>query len=201
MHDRAPPAPPAFTLFDHPRLRAQLRHGRLPAGHHVLRQGDACGDVFILRRGLVKLYYVTAEGKEWVKSFIADQGLFGSRRAQMEGGGSAFAALCLEDSEIASAPYAAFLDAVLDEPALARGLLHFNEWLGLKKEHREYALLCRSAEERYRGFLAEEPALAARLTQADIARYLGITPIALSRIKRRLAGAAPSRPAVLSPRR
>ena len=51
-----------------------------------------------------------------------------------------------------------------------------------------YDLLCRSAEERYRVFLAQEPALADRLTQSDIARYLGITAIALSRIRRRLAG-------------
>ena len=35
-------------------------------------------------------------------------------------------------------------------------------------------------------FLAEEPALAARIPQKDLALYLGITPVALSRIRGRL---------------
>ena len=61
--------------------------------------------------------------------------------------------------------------------------------MGLKKELREHDLLCLSAEERYRNFLNDSPALVERITQMDMARYLGITPIALSRIKGRLSKA------------
>lgn len=175
------------ALVGHPRLRMQTRTFSLPAGTPVIRQGQACTDIFVLRAGLVKLHYATPAGKEWVKSFIADRGVFGSRSAQMAGTGSAFSATCLEDCELAALPYPAFFGTVLADPALAAQVLRFNEWLGLKKERREYDLLCRSAEERYRRFLDGDAALAARLTQADIARYLGITAIALSRIKRRLA--------------
>lgn len=176
------------ALLTHPILRTHMKPMARLAGQHVIHQGDACQEIFVLRSGLVKIYYLTHEGKEWVKSFIPDSGLFGSRIAQAGGPGSAFAVTCIEDSEFMTIPYPRFLEAVLQDAELTRQILRFNEWLGLKKECREYDLLCRSAEDRYRLFITNEASLAARLTQVDIARYLGITPIALSRIKRRLAG-------------
>ena len=44
----------------------------------------------------------------------------------------------------------------------------------------------KTPEQRYRRFIDEEPALAARIPQKDLALYLGITPVALSRIRGRL---------------
>jgi CRP-like cAMP-binding protein len=40
-------------------------------------------------------------------------------------------------------------------------------------------------EQRYAAFLAREGNLAQRVPQKDLARYLGITPVSLSRIRRR----------------
>ena len=59
--------------------------------------------------------------------------------------------------------------------------------LAMKKERREYEFLCLSAEDRYRLIREREPTMLGRVTQNDIARYLGITPVALSRIKSRLS--------------
>jgi CRP-like cAMP-binding protein len=47
-------------------------------------------------------------------------------------------------------------------------------------------MLSMSAEDAYREFLKDHPGIAERVTQADIARYLGITPVALSRIRGRM---------------
>jgi hypothetical protein len=43
-------------------------------------------------------------------------------------------------------------------------------------------------KDRYRRRLADHAPLVARLPQGDIARIFGITPVELSRIKRRVAG-------------
>ena len=53
----------------------------------------------------------------------------------------------------------------------------------MKKERREYEFLCLSAEERYRLLIKRSPDLVRQVTQNEIARYLGITPVALSRIR------------------
>lgn len=52
----------------------------------------------------------------------------------------------------------------------------------MKKEQREYELLCLSAQQRYQALLARKPDIYDFVTQGDIAKYLGITPVALSRI-------------------
>lgn len=174
-------------LHDHPGLTQQAVVRHYKKGSHVFSQGTVCKDVFCMRRGLLKLYYHTIEGKEWIKSFIADQGVVGSRNSQLLDKPSPFSVLCMEDSEIISYPYDIFQQVCSEDHELAQALFSFTQWLGLKKEMREYQLLCLSAEDAYSEFLASNPKLSGRLTQIDIARYLGITPIALSRIKKRIA--------------
>ncbi|MEM7216256.1 MAG: hypothetical protein AAF423_12000 [Pseudomonadota bacterium] len=57
----------------------------------------------------------------------------------------------------------------------------------MKKEMREYELLCLSAEDRYRRLMKSTPDIFNLVTQNEIARYLGVTPVALSRIKKRVS--------------
>lgn len=51
---------------------------------------------------------------------------------------------------------------------------------------REYELLCLSAEDRFRKLMETKPEIADLVTQNEIARYLGVTPVGLSRIKKRV---------------
>ncbi len=62
--------------------------------------------------------------------------------------------------------------------------------------HREYQFLTMNTEERYLAFLQEYPRLAARMSQREVAQYLGLTPVGLNRVVSRLRqrGAIP-RPA------
>ncbi len=177
------------------RLRAQAssfdscKAKRLTKGANIFDQGEICPDVFVMTRGLVKLHYGTLDGKEWIKSFIVDQGVFGSRASQSLRQPSTFSATCLEDCVVFRLPYKAFERLCTGDPKLAAMTFRFFQWVGLRKELREHDLLCLSAEERYRNFLNDNSALAGRITQMDMARYLGITSIALSRIKGRLSKA------------
>lgn len=172
-------------LENHPELKQQAVIKSYPKGSHIFQQGEVCRDVFCLNKGLIKLYYNTLEGKEWIKSFIPDIGLFGSRKSQLLGDASPFSVVCLEDSEVIKYPVSLFERICLEDKELSTALFGFMQWLGLKKEIREYRLLCLSAEDAYKEFVTTNPDLASRITQIDIARYLGITPIALSRIKKR----------------
>ena len=53
------------------------------------------------------------------------------------------------------------------------------------KEQREYEFLQLSAEERYRLVCEQFPSLVQHIPQHQIASYIGITPVALSRIRGR----------------
>jgi CRP-like cAMP-binding protein len=160
------------------------RHGR---GAALLRQGEPCDRVLLLTAGLAKLTYLTPSGDEWIKSFIVDQGVFGA----LEGGASRFGAAAIEPCIVANVPADWVQEAIAADPRLAVEAGAFNRWLVERKQQREAALLCDTAETRYRRMLASEAELLARLPQGDIARYLRVTPIAFSRIKRRVrVGAA-----------
>lgn len=61
-----------------------------------------------------------------------------------------------------------------------------SESLFLKKFKREISLLNESAEERYKNLLMEQPHLIQHIPLKYIASYIGVTPQALSRIRRRI---------------
>jgi CRP/FNR family transcriptional regulator, anaerobic regulatory protein len=155
------------------------------AGTHVFAQGDVATHCWILESGLVKLSYVTVAGREWIKSFIADQGLFAGSSDLTDDEFNRYGAVCLEDSMMVALPVTWLAQRISSNSELQCALVAFMLWLQQRKQEREEALLCSSAEERYRAFLAEPSSLASRLQQNDIARYIGVTAIALSRIRKR----------------
>ncbi|RKR11338.1 CRP-like cAMP-binding protein [Flavobacterium sp. 90] len=61
-----------------------------------------------------------------------------------------------------------------------------SESLFLKKTKRELSLLNDSAEQRYRNLFTEQPQLIQKIPQKYLASYIGITPQALSRIRKRI---------------
>lgn len=159
---------------------------RYRKGQGLLAMGEVHDSLFVLEAGLVKLAYIAPDGDEWVKSFIVDHGLFGDFGADAATG-SRFAATAIEACDCVELPLPWVRERIAADPALAALVGAFLAWLGERKLAREQQLLCLSPEQRYRAFLAQSPALATRLTQGDIARYLRVTPVAFSRIKRRMA--------------
>jgi CRP/FNR family transcriptional regulator, anaerobic regulatory protein len=157
-----------------------------PVGRTLFDPGEVSGQLWVLERGLVKLGYLTAGGDDWTKSFIVDRGVFSGSGDLSRQGNNRFGASCLEPSRLIALPLDWLAAGLAADQALQTAFARFGGWLQSRKQQREEALLCQSAEARYRQFLGEQPDLARRLRQADIARYVGITPIALSRIRKRM---------------
>lgn len=148
----------------------------------LISQGARCSDIFVLTAGLVKLTYLTTSGDEWIKSFVIDAGLFGA----LEGKTARFGASAIEPSTIIRLPAVWVRELMTVDPQIASAAAAFSAWLVERKQRREEALLCDSAEDRYRTMMISEADLLARLPQGDIARFLRVTPVAFSRIKRRV---------------
>lgn len=133
--------------------------------------------------GLFRYYYIDDIGNEYTKHFCPENNFIISYSAMFLGCGSNFYIETLEDSNILIADYFAW-NQLLDEHIcwviLAKKLL---EQVYIIKEKREKGLLLDSAKTRYLTFLKENPGLEQRIKQYQIASYLGITPVALSRIR------------------
>lgn len=153
---------------------------------HVFRQGDSLTKFVFVKKGLLKAYYLSYEGKEFIKSFIGENEIMGSVRATYEQCPSPFSLVTLEASELIQFDIDPLREAASAHLEIAKTVVDVLMKLASKKEKREYEFLVMSAEDRYTAFKDSNPDLINRVTQNDIARYLGITPIALSRIRRRL---------------
>ncbi len=57
----------------------------------------------------------------------------------------------------------------------------------IKKSAREFSLLTQTAEERYQALLQSQPVLLQQIPLKYLASYIGITPQALSRIRKRIS--------------
>jgi CRP-like cAMP-binding protein len=160
-----------------------FRPHRVPARTLLQRAGEPAGRVSFIVRGLTRVYLVAGGGTERVRAFRAEGELVCAYAAALRHAPSAEFIDTLEECDLLSAARPAFETLCAGHPAWAAMLAAMQQRLFLDEERRSRDLLGADAAGRYRGFLAERPSLAARLTQRQIAAYIGITPEALSRLR------------------
>ena len=154
-------------------------------GDILFHQGDMCEELYFLVKGLIKVFYTTDDGREFIKSFISENAFITSLRSLVLKETSSFTVLCLEQSDVIHINFQHLLGLANSNLEMSASLNEALFNLAIKKERREYEFLCLSAPERYQLLVERSPDLVKRVSQADIARYLGITPVALSRIRHR----------------
>ncbi len=154
-------------------------------GTFLFRQGDLSDHFFIFCQGMAKAYYETIDGKEFIKSFIRENECIASMQVIVAGSPSPFNLITVENSRFLEVPGDRLLAVIKEDAEFSSAFSSLLLQVAMKKERREYELLCLSAEQRYRLLCKREPELIQRLSQTDVARYLGITPVSLSRIRSR----------------
>ena len=154
---------------------------------YVFMQGDSDNSLYFIETGLLKAYYTSIEGKEFVKSFLFPNDLIGSLTSSYSGDTCSFSLICLKSTTLIKIPFIKLQEYSQKDIEIANNMIELLLQFAMKKEKREYEFLCLSAEERYRMLSNNSPTLVDEITQNDLARYLGITPVGLSRIKKRQA--------------
>ena len=162
------------------------REATVDSGSHVLLRGDKDPFVYTVKTGLLKAYYTSEDGKEHIKSFIMPGGQIGSLVANHVGEPSTFGLIAVKQSQLIAVRFSDLYDVSQSDSELASEILNLLLDFGIRKERREFELLCMSVEDRYIRLLEQNPELLQFVTQNEIARYLGVTPVGLSRIKKRL---------------
>jgi CRP-like cAMP-binding protein len=162
----------------------------------LLQAPDAEVDhVFRIESGLVRLFALEADGREFNHGFHgAGDWVFG-RIVLREGAlccdGRALGIAALRSGTAQRVTTAALEcwrreDPVIGEYLFAQ-LMHF----GAERMGRAQDQVLRSAEQRYRDLLRTQPDITRDVPLQQIASWLGITPVALSRVRRRVHGSAP----------
>ena len=175
------PLPPAATA-----LCAAARPLELAKGEALLREGERWQQLWWLERGALRLYYLDRDGQAANKNFYLDGAMVWPITPLLREAPVHFWIEALEPSRAWALPWNGWAQAIEG----------FAPWQALEhrvlaallqdKMAREHAFLQLTATERYRALQAEHPDWLARIPLRHLASWLGITDVALSRIRRQL---------------
>jgi CRP-like cAMP-binding protein len=167
-------------------LEKNLEWHRFAPGEAIFRPNDVDARIHYLQTGLVRYFYLTEDGKERNHAFAPEGGLVTCLPLFVGAGPCSFTAEALEPTSTISIPYSVFTRSPNDHECWTLLKLRLLEYSIMRKEERVMEFLMDSAETRYRKFLTQYGKISHRLPQYHIASYLGITPVALSRIRKRI---------------
>lgn len=159
----------------------------LRKGDFFVRPGQRVTRFAIVLEGLVRHYYVGADGKESVKAFRGPFEFTAPYAELIQGKPSRTFIQALDETKLLAFEWAELETRAKDSVELLRVLRRFAEAQFAIKEQREYDFLQLSAEERYLQFCRERKEHLEHVPLHQVASYVGITPVALSRIRARLA--------------
>lgn len=165
---------------------------KIRKGQTFISEGDVPKKFAFVGSGLFRYFYVNEKGSEFTKGFFPEQNFITSYTAMVKSRPSHYTVQALEDSNVLVIDYPRWQTLYQGNSCWMNLLFALVEKGYMKKEARERELLILNAEERYRVFLREYPDLEKRIKQHMIASYLGITPVALSRIRKEMSSVHPS---------
>lgn len=150
-----------------------------------LTVGDKSSCFAVVVSGIFRAYYLTPDGTLLTRKFYRRGDFMGAFAAAITHQASHVTLEAIEPSEAITFDYpqfAALRDRNPEWEKVSRIALEKNYVL---RETRAFQLLAFDATERYRQFTVEYADILPRLTKGDIASYLGISHVSLSRITNR----------------
>lgn len=171
-----------FTAEEIDQLQLSASLLELPTRHILVNQGERANEIYFLLSGVCHASYLTENGRQYSKEFYWENDWLIGFESLIQDAPSPYLLETLTPSELMCLPLATLLRWRAEKHSIYLKLL---ETQLMYKENKERFMLLYTPEERYRLFCAHYPNLLARLNDYQIAAYLGITPISLSRIKKR----------------
>ena len=162
------------------RLSEIFHRATYQKNHILMRPGDSSRYIYLIESGSVRFFFVRDDNKEVNKSFATEGDIVAGDIAAET---SWYGLQALEELSVYQASLHEFQAISRAEPALQTIVAGFFQWLAAKKSRREKQFLTEDARTRYNSFLNEYPGLSSRIAQYHIAAYLGITDVALSRLR------------------
>ncbi|QNF32690.1 Crp/Fnr family transcriptional regulator [Adhaeribacter swui] len=172
-----------WELFtSHLYLRKLKKHKTFVKG------GAVCQEVGYIYSGSFRFFFLK-NGVEISNYFCFAGELVSSYRSFLKQEPSITHVEALEDAEVICFSHAT-LQQLSTDPRIAYKMERFGrlvaEYLICCYEERVVAFVTQTPEERYRHLLEQQPDLLQRIPQHYVANYLGITPVSLSRIRKRI---------------
>ena len=166
----------------------QLPVTMVKRGEVLLSTGEASRYSYYVKKGLLRSYTLDEKGKEHVYMFAPEGWIVGDIAAHAYNRPAQLNIVANEDSEIVKMPAPTIgddesLSEIMDEAQALKEMIKLARRIAALQD-RVITLLSASAAQRYEKFLELYPEISHRVPLKQIASFLGMTPEALSKVRR-----------------
>jgi CRP-like cAMP-binding protein len=166
---------------------SMLQVKKLKRKEFLLKPGEVSKTENFINKGCLRTYTVDANGFEHILMFATEDWWTGDLHSFLTQSPATYFVEALEDTEVIQYTKDNLDKLLVEVPKFERFYRIMLQKSLIALHQRISQNLSLSAEERYLTFTKKYPHLQERLSQKQIAAYLGITPIFLSMLKRKLA--------------
>ncbi len=151
----------------------------------ILKQGQFCKKIFFVEQGSFRAFYIDKHGKESTIMFalqdwwVTDMDCFVNQKPAL------LAIEALENSKVIELEFRLLEQLYLKIPKFERFFRILFQNAYIREQSRALQNLSFTTKERYWQFVEKYPAIVEKVTQKQIASYLGVTPEFLSSVKKK----------------
>jgi len=163
-------------------LAQQLETVSFKKGEAILEQGSVCRYVYFINNGLVKTGFESKD-RTFIMRFFAEGAMFTVLDSYLSRQAAAYQIQALENTVVTRIPRKALDDLRTRFHSMETFFSKLLAMASVNMMSRIGEILEEQASVRYGNFIKENPDLAQRISLGDLAGYLGITQVSLSRIR------------------
>ena len=152
-----------------------------------IREGATPREIGYLYQGSMRYYY-TKDGEEITTFLFFENSMVTVYNSFLKRTPSAATVEAMQDCELIDFDYDTLQSLYEKYPVFQKFGRLIAEWLYCCVEERMSSLLLDKPEIAYKKLLEQDTGILNKIPQRYIASYLGITPVSLSRIRKRIAG-------------
>jgi CRP-like cAMP-binding protein len=165
------------------KLLVKLSCLKLKKSECFINSGDKPDKLAFIVQGIFRVFQTTESGDEKTLVFRAENKFLSAYSSFLENTQSRYSIQALEDSCLLYITLEDYSALLLEHPCWQTLSAKYAQLLFIEKEKRESEFLSDDSETRYKSFISKYPTFEKRINQYHIASYLGISPVALSRIR------------------
>jgi len=175
-------------------LVSKVQWKRFRKHQFVLQEGDVCRQINFVISGCLRTYKIDEQGNIHILQFAIENSWINDLGSFHSFVPSTLNIDALEDTEVLQISYENLISLYTEAPKFDKvfRVLIENAYIGLQK--RLLLNISSTAEERFRSFSETYPNLTNRLSQVQIAAYLGVSPEFLSRLRSKAAKSSSPKP-------
>jgi CRP/FNR family transcriptional regulator, anaerobic regulatory protein len=164
-------------------VRAKFHSRLFRKRQYVLQEGNICTHFYFVVKGCLRMYKIDEKGSTHVLQFAAENHWINDLGSFHQIKPSALNIDALEDTVVLQISHADLISLYMAAPKFDRIFRVLIENGFIRLQERLLQNISSTAEDRYQSFLTIYPHLINRLSQVQIASFLGITPEFLSKLR------------------